>query len=169
MASTTNVMNETILRRQIRGWIIVFIICIALSGITAFPLETELKWLSDTITTPACMAEWVQSVYAGVSDANMRYPFLSYGTDWLAFAHLIIALLFIGVLRDPVKNIWIIEWVMICCVLVLPLALIAGPVRHIPFFHQVIDCSFGIIGIIPLAIVRRKIYRLKSLVSNPKL
>jgi len=46
------------------------------------------------------------------SDTNQRYPFLSYGTDWLAFAHLIIAILFIGPLIDPVKNSWIISWAL---------------------------------------------------------
>jgi len=44
---------------------------------------------------------------------------------------------------------------------VLPLALIAGHFRGIPFFHQWIDCSFGIIGLIPLRIVYQKILRLQ--------
>jgi hypothetical protein len=106
------------------------------------------------------MLKWLDEVYTGIHNTNLSYPFILYGTDWLAFAHIIIAILFIGPLRDPVKNIWVIEWGMICCVMVFPLAFIAGPVRNIPFFHQLIDCSFGVIGIIPLYIVRRKILQL---------
>ena len=76
----------------------------------------------------------------------------AYGTDWLAFAHLVIAVAFVGPLRDPVKNVWVVEWGMIACLSVIPLALICGPIRGIPFCWQIIDCSFGVVGVIPLAI-----------------
>jgi len=39
---------------------------------------------------------------------------------------------------------------MYACIMVIPLAFIAGPIRQIPFFWQLIDCSFGVLGIIPL-------------------
>jgi len=94
-----------------------------------------LRWLNHFLSGEGKFSAWIEKVYAGVSDTNQRYPFLSYGTDWLAFAHLIIAILFIGPLIDPVKNSWIISWGIICCLLVFPLALIAGPIREIPFFH----------------------------------
>jgi hypothetical protein len=93
-------------------------------------------------------------------DTNSKYPFLAYGTDWLAFAHFVIAIAFIGPLRDPVKNIWVIEFGMIACVLVVCFALIMGPIRGIPPGWSLIDCSFGVIGIIPLWICRRAIARL---------
>lgn len=86
---------------------------------------------------------------------------MAYGTDWLAFAHLVIAVAFIGVLRDPIRNIWIIQWGMIACVGVIPLALIAGSIRQIPFGWMLIDMSFGIVGIVPLLIVHRLIRRLE--------
>jgi hypothetical protein len=38
---------------------------------------------------------------------------------------------------------------------VIPLALIAGAIRQIPFYWRVIDCSFGVFGIIPLLLVRK--------------
>src|SRR4029078_12441882 len=104
-------------------------------------------------------------VYEGVRETNMRYTFLSYGTDWLAFAHIIIAILFIGPLRNPVKNIWVIEWGIISCLLVFPLAFIAGPIRGIPFFHQLIDCSFGFIGFWLLLFLYRKINHLEKSTS----
>jgi hypothetical protein len=40
---------------------------------------------------------------------------------------------------------------LIACVLVIPLAIICGGIRQIPFGWRLIDCSFGIIGSVPLA------------------
>ena len=51
---------------------------------------------------------------------------------------------------------------MIACALVIPLALIAGLIRGIPFFWRVIDCSFGVVGIIPLWLARRAIRRVAT-------
>ena len=87
---------------------------------------------------------------------------LAYGFDWLAFAHIVIAMAFIGPLKDPVKNKWIIDWAILACLAVLPLAFIAGTIRHIPIFHILIDCSFGIIGLIPLIICRNMIRALEK-------
>jgi hypothetical protein len=39
---------------------------------------------------------------------------------------------------------------MIACVAIIPLAFICGPIRQIPFYWRLIDCSFGVFGIIPL-------------------
>ena len=72
-----------------------------------------------------------------------------------------IAVAFIGPLRDPVRNIWVVQFGMIACVGVIPLALIAGTIRGIPLGWQLIDMSFGIVGIIPLLIVNRLIRRLE--------
>jgi hypothetical protein len=137
-------------------WVI--IIGLVLSGVTAFPLETELAWLTrHSSALPEVMQSWLLQIYNELKDVNARYPHLAYGTDWLAFAHLVIAVAFIGPLRDPVKNIWVIEFGMIACVGVIPLAFIAGPIRQIPFFWQLIDCSFGVIGIVPLIIAYRAV------------
>ena len=86
---------------------------------------------------------------------------LAYGYDWLAFAHIVIAMAFIGPFKEPVKNVWIIDWAMLACIAIIPLAFIAAPIRHIPYYHILIDCSFGLIGIIPLLICKRWINILK--------
>jgi hypothetical protein len=49
---------------------------------------------------------------------------------------------------------------MIACVLVIPLAMICGPIRGIPLYWRLIDCSFGVVGIIPLWFCRRYILEL---------
>ncbi len=117
-------MKDQKLRNKIKTLIIIFIISLLLSGITAFPLETELKILSDNATIfPNFLRKWITDVYLGIKTTNTNFPFLAYGTDWLAFAHIVIAVAFIGPLKDPVKNIWIIEFGMISCLMVIPLAL----------------------------------------------
>jgi hypothetical protein len=145
-------MDNKSLHRRIRICLWIVVIGLVLSGITAFPLEGELKFLSGHVSASGIMSTWLHHTYHAVQTTNQRFPTLSYGTDWLAFAHLVIAIVFIGPLRDPVKNIWVIQFGMIACISVFPLAFIAGTIRHIPFFWQLIDCSFGVIGFIPLYI-----------------
>jgi hypothetical protein len=146
----------------IRRWIIFFIISLFLSGLTAIPVETGLKFLSRCFSMDSLIGEWLDTVYLGVANTNRDYPFIAYGYDWLAFAHFVLAILFIGPLRDPVRNKWIIEFGMIACLLIIPFALIAGHFRGIPTWWRLIDCAFGIIGLIPLGICLRKINHLES-------
>jgi hypothetical protein len=64
-------------------------------------------------------------------------------------------------LKNPVKNIWVVEFGLIACVSVIPLALICGHIRGIPFPWRLIDCSFGVFGFIPLAFTRKLILDLQ--------
>ena len=155
------------LLRTTRIWIAVFIAGLALSGVTAFPLVHETGWLVRILRAhpllPAALIEWVERVHAALVDESVRAPFLAYGTDWLAFAHLVLAVAFIGPLRDPVRNRWVLEFGLIACAGVFLLALIAGPVRGIPPGWRLIDCSFGAFGAIPLLICLRNAARLERL------
>ena len=158
--------SEEQLRRRIKFWIVLFIVGLILSGVTAFPIETQLSIAANHMSwLPTFIHEWIVDVHKGVKEINSSYPFLSYGTDWLAFAHIVIAVAFIGPYRDPTKNIWVIQFGMIACVMVIPLALIAGHIREIPFYWRMIDCSFGIVGIIPLYICYKNIKKLEIIES----
>ena len=161
-------------RVRVKVWLWIFIVGLVLSGLTAFPLETEIRAFAkfvhaDANAATSGFAAWIARVRDGLIDTNAKYPFLAYGTDWLAFAHLVIAVAFVGVLRDPVRNIWVVEFGMIACAMVIPLALIAGPIRDIPFGWRLIDCSFGVFGIVPLAICRREIKRLEIETAGARL
>lgn len=143
--------------RWIRVWVAVLMVGLVVSGITAFPLQQELELAAATLhgvgfadALPG-LAEWVDRVSHGLDATYAAYPFIAYGTDWLAFAHLLIALAFIGPLQDPVRNVWVLQWGMLACAGIVPLALIAGWVRGLPLGWQLIDISFAVGGIIPLA------------------
>ncbi|MFF8593094.1 hypothetical protein ACF061_17005 [Streptomyces sp. NPDC015220] len=161
--------DRAALLKGIRVWLVLFVVCLVLSGATAFPLVHELRWAESLLRylsvpehLPALM-DWIERVRRGLDTADAEYPFLLYGTDWLAFAHLVIAVAFYGPYRDPVRNIWVVEFGMIACVGIVPLALICGPVRGIPLWWSVIDMSFGVFGIVPLYVVRQRIKRLAAL------
>ena len=160
---------QAALLKRIRAWLIVFIIGLVLSGVTAFPLATEVRWGHELLVAwgvdawlPS-LVDWFARVREGLEATALDYPFIAYGTDWLAFAHLVIAVAFWGPLRDPVRNIWIIDFGLIACAGIIPLALIAGPIRDIPWGWSLIDMSFGVFGAIPLLLVRRMIKRLELL------
>jgi len=158
------------LRWRIRFWMGAFIVGLVLSGVTAFPLVWEMKLLGallgiDPHATPSLytgLKHWIALVQQGVIETDARYPFIAYGTDWLAFGHIVIALFLVGPLLDPVRNIWCLRAGMAACVLVVPLALICGPLRGIPVGWQLIDCSFGVVGILPLLLVYRDVKRLEQ-------
>jgi hypothetical protein len=156
---------ETIysLKASVRRWLVFFMTALILSGATAFALETELAWLCTVIPRGIHLHFWIQKCYVAFKIMNAQYPFLAYGYDWLAFAHILIAIAFIGPYIDPVKNIWIIQFGCIACVLIWPIAFIAGHVRQIPIYWKLIDCSFGVIGLVPLLICYKKIKRLEVL------
>ncbi|MGN6638395.1 MAG: hypothetical protein ACTHJ8_05750 [Mucilaginibacter sp.] len=143
-------MNIQMLTHRIKICLWIVITGLALSGITAFPLEHELAFINEHLSANSSMGKWIAQIFHAVKTTNIQFPWLSYGTDWLAFAHLVIAVVFIGPLRNPVRNIWVIQFGMIACIAIFPLTFIAGNIRSIPFFWQLIDCSFGVVGFIPL-------------------
>ena len=158
------------LLRKIRLLLLLPIAALVFSGATALPLETELKIVGEIVGADNAdrsgFATWIGRVRDALIDTNSKYPFLAYGTDWLAFGHFVIAIAFIGPLRDPVKNKWVVQFGMIACVLVVPFALTAGAVRGIPLGWRFIDCGFGICGFIPLWICWKNIQKLENHYNN---
>jgi len=157
--------NQSKLLRQVRRLLVVFVVGLIISGVSAFPIQTGLRLIHEAILSHQLsntFTQWLETVYLGVEHTYSKYPFIAYGTDWLAFAHIVLAILFAGIIRDPLRNIWVIEFGLIACVAIFPLALIAGPIRGIPFFWQLLDCSFGIAGGAVLWICHRKVKRLSS-------
>lgn len=134
---------------------LIFITGLVLSGVTAFPLLHELRLLSEWTRAadgilPDGLTSWIETVRNGLEHTYARYPWVAYGTDWLAFGHIVIAMFFIGPMMHPRTSRANIHAGIAACIAIIPLAMICGPIRGIPFYWQLIDCAFGIIGIIPL-------------------
>jgi len=150
--------------RRIRCLTALFIMGLVISGLTAIPLAAEVaalvKW---TDAQPGgVVADWLLRVQQVLHEVDSKHPFLAYGTDWLAFGHFIIALVFVGAWRDPVRNKWLFDFGLWVCVLVIPWALVFGAIRGIPLWWRWIDCSFGVLGFIPMWLCRRYVKELKN-------
>lgn len=151
-------MTPAAATRRFRITMAVFIVGLLLSGITAFPLLTEMRlatsWLGlGEAVSPAGhtgLDFWILTLKCGLEDMHGHYPWIAYGTDWLAFGHITIALFFIGPLIRPAESRSVLYAGIAACVLIIPLALICGPIRGIPLYWRLIDCSFGVFGILPL-------------------
>ena len=146
---------------------LLFIIGLVLSGVTAFPLLVELrilsKWMSEI--GPSGLGLWISTILEGLETTYASYPWVAYGTDWLAFGHLVIAMFFIHPLIHPRASRPNIIAGMVACISIFPLAMICGPIRGIPFYWRLIDCSFGVIGLIPLIYC---LYLLRKMESEPE-
>ena len=146
------------LHRRYRQSLGLFIAGLVLAGLTAFPIAHELRVASALlgIEDPSRYADftglrrWIGFVDYSIRQTYALFPSAGYGTDWLAFAHLAVAVFAIGPWRDPVRNGWVINCYLLTCVGVIPLALICGSIREIPMFWRLIDCSFGVLGALPL-------------------
>jgi hypothetical protein len=137
----------------------IFIVGLVLSGISALPLRSELsildRWFcARAYRTPPSnhvdLSDFISNVHSAVVQTYARFPFFGYATDWLAFGHFVIAAFFILPFMNPIRYRAILRVGLAACAGVIILALICGPIRGIPFFWTLIDCSFGIFGAIPL-------------------
>ncbi len=169
--------REAQLRRRIRLLTWLFIIGLVVSGATAIPLNWELdllaKWFGldgqTSATATSELGRWLLTAREALQDVNAKHPLLSYGTDWLAFGHFVIAIVFVGALRDPLRNRWLFDSGLIACVLVIPFALVFGAVRGIPLWWRLIDCSFGVFGFVPLWFCRKWAHELELPTASARL
>ncbi len=140
---------------SVKIWMGVVAVGLILSGLTCYWLPAELALVVkffevlslDQLPLLDEMYAFVVHTKAGVDLVAREYPQLFLGTDYLGFAHVLLGILFIGAVRDPVKNIWIIEFGLIACVLVIPAAFLFGYLRGAPLMHYLVDSSFGVVAI----------------------
>src|SRR3954466_13283978 len=144
--------SPSALLAKIRLLLAIVIVGLVLSGLTAFPLVRELDLLASFLPGgPSAahpdggLAWWILRVREGLHHADLNYPFLAYGTDWLAFSHAVIAAFFIPPFLNPVRHAANLYIGLAACAGVLLIALVCGPIRGIPVYWRLIDCSFGII------------------------
>lgn len=137
-----------------------------ISGVTVWPAVPELKTAVRIVWGAAeptgVLHEFALKAIMGLESVAANYPFMLYAHDWLAFAHIVLAILFAGAIRDPVRNIWIVQCGLIMCALVPLLAAICIPIRDLPHCWFWIDCAFAPAAALPLWIALRDIRRAES-------
>lgn len=141
---TIQTSQQQLLLGHIRLATLVFMALLIVSGLTAFPLRTEIEWMqAHAFMFNDTLQVWIYSVYLAIQQTP---EVMLYGTDWLAFAHIVIALFFLPFYFKPIQYQLNLIIGMTACLLVFPLAFVCGPLRGIPLFHQFIDCAFGLGG-----------------------
>lgn len=149
--------------QRIRIAVGIVIFGLVISGVTAFPLLHELNLLARFLGDgDSGLARWILTVRDGLEATYERYPFIAYGTDWLAFAHLMIALFFILPWRDPVRYEGVLKVGVAASLGVIPLAFLCGPLRGIPLGWRILDGSFGLLCLPPLLFALREVRKLAA-------
>ena len=148
-------------------WMLGIVACgLFVAGVTIWPAVPELKWGVRLIWGDAepvgALHTFVLQALAGLEHMNVEYPFMLYAHDWLAYAHIMLAILFAGAMRDPVRNVWIVQCGLIMCALVPVLALICIPIRGIPMVWFWLDFMFAPAAALPLIIALLDIRRAES-------
>jgi hypothetical protein len=99
--------------RKIGICLLIVIADLLISGITAFPLQHKIRSIARLLKIPdGAQPEQVTGAKSGIPriceaqrQISLDYPFLASGTDWQALAHIMVAIVFIGPLLYPARNI----------------------------------------------------------------
>jgi len=139
-------------RTRVMLGIVVFGLLI--SAVTIWPAVPELKMAVRLVwgegLPQGVLHGFLLQAIEGLEVMQAKYPFMLYAHDWLAFAHIVLAILFAGAMRDPVRNKWIIECGLIMCALIPLLAGVCIPLRGIPFVWFWMDFAFAPAAALPL-------------------
>ena len=161
--------NNTL--KKIRIYLVLFFLGILFSLHTVLFVEVETEFFARHQGSGTSMeqklpvvSDWIENLYVSVKETYTNYPVMAYCMDWLSYACVVFAIFLIGAIKDPVKNIWIIQVFMLACVLAAALPFIAGPFRGVPIFWRCLDGSFGLIGFLVLLMP----YRLTKKLAQTK-
>ncbi len=156
--------------RRFRMALSLVILGLIASGVTAFPLLWEIQKIADFVGVGDArsaagydgLTGWLLTVRFGLEQMYAEHPWIAYGTDWLAFAHLVVALFFIGPLIEPRHSKANLLAGIAASIGVIPLALVCGHIRGIPLPSRLIDCSFGIVALLLLVYCLRLLPRIEA-------
>ncbi len=149
--------------KRARYMLAIVVFGLFVSGVTIWPAVTELKIGVHLIWGDAqpigIIHTFILQAISALEYVNAHYRFLLYAHDWLAFAHIGLAILFLGAMRDPVRNVWVVQFGLIMCALIPVLAGICLPLRGLPLLWFWIDFAFAPAAALPLWIALRDIRR----------
>ena len=150
-------------------WLVLFFLGVLFGLHTVVFVEAETAFFVKYLGSGTAFSEklpfissWIDTLYVSVSNTYETYPVIAYCMDWLSYACVVFAIFMIGAIRQPVKNVWIVQVYLIACLLAAVLPFVAGPFRDIPIFWRFIDGSFGIIGFLILLPAYRLIKKLEK-------
>jgi len=147
--------------KKIRTYTALLMAGLVIAGVPAF----FIPWGVDLIVNHSPLPKWINQtawlnyVLNGVIQIDKSYDFIWYGMDWMAFAHLLFAILFYGLYKDPIRNKWLVSFGLVACVAIAPIALGFGHLRGIPLIWQFLDMAFGVIA-------GALLLRIKSLIQS---
>lgn len=154
--------------RRVRILLVLYAFALLASGLTVFWLPWETRTAVSVLwgnSSPDAgplprMHAWLVICRDAIADVDARHPFMFYGTDWLGFAHIILAILFAGAARDPVRNVWVVQCGLIACAGVVLQVFFFVPLRGLPWEWMLVDAAFGVLGAIPLLVILRDLKRI---------
>ena len=165
--------EEQIILRKIRFYLILFLLAILFSLHTIIFVEAETKLFAKCFGHNTfmeklcpCVAEWMEHLHLAVLQTYTSYPVIAYCMDWLSYACVVFAGFLLGAIKNPVRNVWIVQVFMVACILAFIFPFIAGPIRDVPIFWRFIDSSFGVVGFLFLLLPYRLIKKLETLVNQ---
>jgi hypothetical protein len=136
------------------------------SGVTIWPVIWELKTAVKVVwgdTTPTlAIHKFVLTAIDGIQEIQREQPFMIYAADWLAFALIVLSILFVGAMKDPVRNIWVVKFGLLCCFLSPILAIICIPIRQMPLSWFWCDFIFTPLAALPLWIAWRDLKKAEA-------
>jgi hypothetical protein len=163
-------INEQKTLKKIRIYLILFLLAFLFSLHTVVFIETDAELLAkyvghDTFMEELCpsISAWIEHLNLAVSETYSSYPFFAYCMDYLVYASVVLAIFLLGAIKDPVKNVWVVQVFMVACCLAFILPFIVGPLRDIPVFWRCIDSSCGLIGLLFFLLAYRLIRKLEAL------
>ena len=134
------------------------------SGVTIWPWDIELSFAISalqTIAGPEPLIQLLQDIQQDMRLLEQSNSFVLYVADWLAFAHLVLVVLFLMALKNPIRNVLVVRFGILCSLSVPVLAITCIPMRGIPLFWILIDSSFALCAI-PLWIALKDIRKLEQ-------
>ena len=149
---------------------------LVISGVTAIPIPSEMALATQVLgpdltaggAPPGFAVRWARQLREGIQATQEMAPFMFYGTDWLAFGHLVIAGAFMGALQDPIRNRWLYKFGMAACIAVPAWVFVFGSLRGIPWWWRIADASFGVIGFVPTRLCDRWALEAEELESDKR-
>ncbi len=137
-------------------------------------VRAETTWMADRFGRGTFVEErwptvaaWFEHLHIAFATTYTTYPVIAYCMDWLGYACIVLAVLMVGAIKDPVRNIWIVQAFMVGCTIAFVMPLVMGPLRGIPLFWRLIDSSFGLVGFFLLLLPYRLIRGLEASSADP--